>query len=64
MIHGGLGGGEGCASLSEYHADALAGKYKLILYDRRAAGRSETPEGGYSIANQVQDLRSLLSVST
>ena len=60
MIHGGLGGGEGCASLSEYHADALASKYKLILYDRRAAGRSETPEGGYSMANQVQDLRSLL----
>ena len=60
MIHGGLGGGEGCASMSECHATALAGKYKLILYDRRAAGRSETPEGGYSMANQVQDLRSLL----
>ena len=61
MIHGGLGGGEGSASMSEYHAQALAGKYKLILYDRRAAGRSETPEAGYSMANQVQDLRSLLS---
>ena len=60
MIHGGLGGGEGCASMSECHAAALASKYKLILYDRRAAGRSETPEGGYSMANQVQDLRSLL----
>ncbi|PKB80146.1 MAG: hypothetical protein BZY88_09495 [SAR202 cluster bacterium Io17-Chloro-G9] len=60
MIHGGLGGGEGCASMSECHAQALGSKYKLILYDRRAAGRSETPESGYSMANQVQDLRSLL----
>ena len=60
MIHGGLGGGEGCASLSECHAEALSGDYQLILYDRRAAGRSETPESGYSIANQTQDLRSLL----
>ena len=47
--------------MSEYHAQAFAAKYELILYDRRAAGRSETPEGGYSMANQVQDLRSLLS---
>jgi len=61
MIHGGLGGGEGSASMTEYHAKALAGKYQLILYDRRAAGRSETPENGYSMSNQVQDLRGLLS---
>jgi pimeloyl-ACP methyl ester carboxylesterase len=60
MIHGGLGGGEGSASLSECHAEALSPDYKLILYDRRAAGRSETPADGYSIANQTQDLRALL----
>ena len=60
MIHGGLGGGEGCAITSEYHAVEIAGNYRLILYDRRSAGGSETPADGYDMENQVQDLRSLL----
>jgi 3-oxoadipate enol-lactonase len=32
----------------------------MIVYDRRAAGRSESPEDGYSIENYAQDLLDLL----
>ena len=60
MIHGGLGGGEGCSSFVDHHASALAGRFQLIVYDRRAAGQSETPGDGYSIENYAQDLFSLL----
>ena len=60
MIHGGLGGGEGSAAMVEHHSDTFSGDYKFICYDRRAAGRSETPADGYDLPNQVQDLRALL----
>ena len=60
MIHGGLGGGEGCAQLMEHHAEILSAQFQVISYDRRAAGRSETPTDGYSIPNYAADLRSLL----
>ena len=60
MIHGGLGGGEGCAGFVEHHAAALSPGYRLIVYDRRAAGKSGNPEGGYSIENCARDLRGLL----
>ena len=61
MIHGGLGGGEGCAAFVEHHASSLSSQFKLIVYDRRAAGRSSTPKDGYSIKNCSQDLLSLLA---
>ena len=60
MIHGGLGGGEGCAQMMTHHAAALSPDFQVIAYDRRAAGRSETPNEGYSIANYALDLYSLL----
>ena len=60
MIHGGLGGGEGCAQMMEHHAAALSGQFQVIAYDRRAAGRSETPADGYSIPNYAEDLHALL----
>ena len=60
MIHGGLGGGEGCAQMMQHHAEALSDRYQVISYDRRAAGRSETPADGYSIPNYAEDLRCLL----
>ena len=60
MIHGGLGGGEGSAAMVEHFAASFSENFQLIFYDRRAAGRSETPQEGYSMANQVQDLRALL----
>ena len=60
MIHGGLGGGEGCRDMVEHHASRLADRFRLIFYDRRSAGRSETPGDGYGLENQVHDLRSLL----
>jgi len=59
MIHGGLGGGEGSATMIENFASSMPG-FQTIFYDRRAAGFSETPQEGYSMANQVQDLRALL----
>ena len=60
MIHGGLGGGEGCAQMMEHHAAALSDRFQIISYDRRAAGRSETPADGYSIPNYANDLYELL----
>lgn len=60
MIHGGLGGGDGSAAMVDNFAAILSDRFQMIFYDRRAAGRSETPEGGYAIPNQVQDLRALL----
>ncbi|MFQ6028822.1 MAG: alpha/beta fold hydrolase [Dehalococcoidia bacterium] len=61
MIHGGLGGGEGCAQMVQHHAKTLSGRFQLVFYDRRAAGLSETPADGYSIGNYARDLHSLLS---
>lgn len=61
MIHGGLGGGEGCAAFVEHHASTLSRQFKLIVYDRRTAGRSSTPDDGYSIKNCSQDLYALLT---
>ena len=60
MVHGGLGGGEGCAAMVEHHAERLSTEFRLIFYDRRSAGRSETSSTGYSLENQVRDLSSLL----
>ena len=60
MIHGGLGGGEGSAAIVENFAASFSDRFQMIFYDRRAAGRSETPQDGYSMANQVQDLLALL----
>lgn len=60
MIHGGLGGGEGCAQMMGHHAEILSGQFQVVSYDRRAAGRSETPGDGYSIPTYAEDLHSLL----
>ena len=60
LVHGGLGGGEGSAQTVEYHAAELGQHYQLVFYDRRGAGRSETPADGFSIENQTEDLRALL----
>ena len=61
MIHGGLGGDEGCGSFIEHHASTLARRFKMIFYDRRASGSSSTPEDGYSMKNYSHDLYSLLT---
>ena len=65
MVHGGLGGGEGCATMVQYYADGLGDGlsegFRIIFYDRRSAGRSETPSGGYSLDSQVQDLNFVLT---
>jgi 3-oxoadipate enol-lactonase len=60
MVHGGLGGGEGCALMVQHHAAILARRFRAIFYDRRAAGASETPAKGYSMQNYAEDLRCLL----
>ena len=60
MIHGGLGGGEGSAAMVEHHASILARHFRVIFYDRRGAGKSETPSEGYSLEGYAEDLHSLL----
>lgn len=60
MIHGGLGGGEGSAAMIEHHASILARHFRVIFYDRRGSGKSETPAEGYSLEGYAEDLHSLL----
>ena len=60
MIHGGLGGGEGWAAMVEHHASILASHFRVIFYDRRGSGKSETPAEGYSLEGYAEDLHSLL----
>ena len=60
MIHGGLGGGVGSATMVERHASILARHFRIIFYDRRGAGKSESPADGYSLEGFAEDLHSLL----
>ena len=59
-VHGGLGGGEGCKPFSEHHARAFSDGFRLIFFDRRTAGRSESPADGYSMAVFAEDVHALL----
>ncbi|MSQ15207.1 MAG: alpha/beta hydrolase [Dehalococcoidia bacterium] len=59
-VHGTLGGGEGSEGFSKNHAQALSNRFRLILYDRRTAGRSESPTEGYSMAIFAEDVLALL----
>ena len=60
MIHGGLGGGEGSATMMEGHAAILARHFRVVFYDRRGAGQSEAPSEGYALGKYSEDLHSLL----
>jgi pimeloyl-ACP methyl ester carboxylesterase len=60
FVHGGLGGGTGSARFRQHHMAELARYAEVIAFDRRAAGRSETPAADYSFAGFVADLFALL----
>ena len=60
MIHGGLGGGEGSASIVSHHSQQLSSEFQLIVFDRRASGKSESALDGYSITNYSRDVSALL----
>lgn len=60
FIHGGLGGGRGSALFRQHHMAALAQHVRVIAFDRRAAGRSETPPTEYSFERFVADIVALL----
>jgi pimeloyl-ACP methyl ester carboxylesterase len=59
-IHGGLGGGEGSNGFTQNHAQELSNRFRLIFFDRRTAGRSESPAQGYSMAVFAEDVHALL----
>ena len=61
IIHGGLGGGEGSANIVSQHANQLSESCQLVVFDRRAAGKSNSPSSGYSIKNYSQDVYHLLA---
>ncbi len=61
LIHGGLGGGDGSKDTISRQAAELSEGYRCVFYDRRACGESDTPEGGYDMANCARDLRELLA---
>lgn len=60
FVHGGLGGGRGSALFRQHHMAALAQHVRVIAFDRRAAGRSETPTTEYSFERFVADIIALL----
>ena len=60
FVHGGLGGGHGSARFRQHHMAALAQHVQVIAFDRRAAGRSETPTAGYHFDRFVADIVALL----
>ena len=60
LIHGGLGGGDGARDTINRQAAELSEGYRCVFYDRRACGESDTPAGGYDMANCARDLRELL----
>jgi pimeloyl-ACP methyl ester carboxylesterase len=60
FVHGGLGGGRGSALFRQHHMPTLAQYVRVIAFDRRAAGLSETPTAGYSFDGFVTDIVALL----
>jgi len=56
FIHG---GGQECNSWNSQTA-YFSKRYRVITFDIRGHGRSEVPEGSYSISDCVEDLRQLL----
>lgn len=60
FVHGGLGGGKGSEVFRRHHVTELARHATVISYDRRAAGKSEEPAGGYGFDSFVADIMALL----
>ena len=60
FIHGGLGGGRGSEAFRQQHMAELAQHATVISFDRRAAGLSEEPAGGYGFECFVADIVALL----
>lgn len=60
FVHGGLGGGNGSARFRHYHMTELARYARVIAFDRRAAGQSETPAAAYTFMGFVADCFGLL----
>ncbi len=60
FVHGGLGGGRGSEVFRQHHMAELARHATVIAFDRRAAGQSEEPAGGYGFDGFVTDMMALL----
>ena len=60
FVHGGLGGGRGSEVFRQHHLAELARHARVIAFDRRAAGQSETPATGYGFDCFVADVMALL----
>lgn len=58
FIHGWLDSGESFKTA----AGELAKKYRIIVYDHRGHGRSETPKEGYNMTRLATDLRELIEL--
>ena len=56
FLHGWL---DDC-SVWNHYIESLARKYKVIIYDHRGHGRSDKPEGNYSIKTLANDLYALI----
>ncbi|MBO54365.1 MAG: hypothetical protein CL886_01775 [Dehalococcoidia bacterium] len=60
IIHGGLGGGDGSANIVSLHSKQISESFQLVVFDRRAAGKSSAPANGYSIKAYSNDVYCLL----
>lgn len=58
FVHGWMDSGESFKKA----AGALAEKYRIIVYDHRGHGRSETPLEGYNMTRLATDLRNLIEL--
>lgn len=56
LLHGYIGNTEHYRKV----APALAEKYRVVRYDHRGNGRSETPSHGYSMKRMAQDCKDLI----
>ena len=60
FVHGGLGGGRGSEAFRQHHMAEMARHATVIAFDRRAAGKSEEPAGGYGFDTFVADIMALM----
>lgn len=60
FVHGGLGGGQGSATFRQCQMPRLAPYARVVAFDRRAAGQSETTASAYTFSVFINDIVALL----
>ncbi|MDR1736773.1 MAG: alpha/beta hydrolase [Oscillospiraceae bacterium] len=56
FVHGYFGSGESFSGISA----ELQKKYRVVVFDHRAHGKSDTPEDGYTMTHLARDMKTLI----